>query len=71
MKIGESTILITGVSGGIGGAIAERLAGRGASLLVVDRDAGRAAAHAAALRRQGAKEAWPLVGDLGEPGTPA
>ena len=70
MKISGSTILITGASGGIGGAIARQLAQRGASLILVNRDGDKLEAFAAELRATGAK-ITPLVGDLAVPGEPA
>lgn len=71
MKISASTILITGVSGGIGGAIATQLAKRGASLILVDRDPERVAILAFKLRGLGASGVLSLVGDLGGAGVPA
>ncbi len=70
MKISGNTILITGASGGIGGAIARQLARRGASLILVNRDAERLDAFAAELRTSGGT-ILPLVGDLAVPGEPA
>jgi short-subunit dehydrogenase len=70
MKISGSTILITGASGGIGGAIARELAQRGASLILVNRDRDRLQAFAAELRASGS-QVTPLVGDLARPGEPA
>jgi short-subunit dehydrogenase len=70
MKISGSTILITGASGGIGGAIARQLAERGASLILVNRDGEKLEALAAQLRATGGK-VTPLVGDLAQPGEPA
>lgn len=70
MKISGSTILITGASGGIGGAIARQLSERGASLVLVNRDGEKLEALAAQLRATGAK-VTPLVGDLAQPGEPA
>jgi short-subunit dehydrogenase len=70
MKISGSTILITGASGGIGGAIARQLAERGATLILVNRDGEKLAAFAAELRASGSK-ILPLAGDLSAPGEPA
>lgn len=70
MKISGSTILITGASGGIGGAIARQLAQRGASLILVNRDSARLAIFADELRTSGGK-VLPLVADLAMPGEPA
>ncbi|WP_417066873.1 SDR family oxidoreductase [Niveibacterium terrae] len=70
MNISTSTILITGTSGGIGGAIARQLAPRGASLIIVDRDAVRGAQMATELRKAGAK-ALVLNGELCEADVPA
>lgn len=70
MKISGSTILITGASGGIGGAIARQLAQRGASLILVNRDGDKLEAFAAELRAAGGKITT-LVGDLATPGEPA
>ena len=70
MKISGSTILITGASGGIGGAIARQLAQRGATLILVNRDGDKLAAFAAELEAAGGK-LIPLAGDLAQPGEPA
>ena len=70
MKISGSTILITGASGGIGGAIARELARRGASLILVNRDAAKLEAFAAELRASGS-QVLTLVGDIAQPGVPA
>lgn len=70
MKIPGSTILITGASGGIGGAIARQLAQRGATLILINRDSDKLAAFAAELRASGGK-VIPLAGDLATPGEPA
>jgi short-subunit dehydrogenase len=70
MKISGSTILITGASGGIGGAIARQLAQRGATLILVNRDGDKLEAFANELRAAGGK-VIPLVGDLATPGEPA
>lgn len=70
MKISGSTILITGASGGIGGAIARQLARRGASLVLINRDSKKLEAFAAELRASGGTITT-LVGDLATPGEPA
>jgi glucose 1-dehydrogenase len=46
--------IVTGAAGGIGGAIAAELAGAGAAVALLDRDADGAQARAAALRAAGA-----------------
>jgi short-subunit dehydrogenase len=69
MKISASKILITGASGGIGGAIARRLADKGASLILVDRDGSRCEALATELRATGAT-VLVLAGDLTLPAVP-
>ena len=70
MNISGSTILITGASGGIGGAIARQLAQRGATLILANRDIVRLEAFAAELRASGGT-VLPLVADLAMPGEPA
>jgi len=55
MNISGSTVLITGASGGIGGAIARELAWRGASLILVNRDGDRLERLATELRGSGGK----------------
>jgi short-subunit dehydrogenase len=70
MKISGSTILITGASGGIGGAIARQLAQRGATLILVNRDSKKLEDFATGLRASGGK-VMTLVGDLALPGEPA
>jgi short-subunit dehydrogenase len=70
MNISGSTVLITGASGGIGGAIARELAWRGASLILVNRDGAKLKAFADELREPG-RQVTPLVGDLALPGEPA
>jgi short-subunit dehydrogenase len=70
MKISGSTIMVTGASGGIGGAIARQLAQRGASLILANRDMEKLETFATELRASGGK-VLPLVGDLATPGEPA
>jgi short-subunit dehydrogenase len=69
MKISDASVMLTGASGGIGGAIARQLARQGATLLLVDRNAARAEVLAEELRQSGAK-VTPLIGDLTLAGTP-
>ncbi|MBS1161945.1 MAG: short-chain dehydrogenase [Proteobacteria bacterium] len=69
MKIAASTILITGAGGGIGGALAEQLASKGAALVLVDRNAERGERLASQLRAKGARTRL-LVGDLTQPTVP-
>lgn len=61
--------LIAGASGGIGAAIARDLARRGASLVLVSREAVKAHALADELARAG-NPVLPLVSDLAKPGNP-
>ena len=70
MNLSGSTVLITGASGGIGGAIARELAWRGASLILVNRDGDRLARLATELRGSGGT-VLTLAGDIAEPGMPA
>jgi short-subunit dehydrogenase len=69
MNISGSTVLITGASGGIGGAIARELAWRGASLILVNRDGDKLERLATELRGSGGK-VLTLVGDISQPGMP-
>jgi NAD(P)-dependent dehydrogenase (short-subunit alcohol dehydrogenase family) len=66
-----SRVLVTGASKGIGGAICERLAGEGASLVVSARDASALDHLADGLaQRHGAKVEC-LPADLADPGSPS
>jgi short-subunit dehydrogenase len=53
MNLHGSTVLITGASGGIGGALAAELARRGANILLSGRDRTRLAALCVRLRQEG------------------
>jgi len=70
MKLTNRTVLITGASGGIGGAIARQLVTRGASLILVNRQREKLEALASELRAAGG-EVLTLVGDLSVAGQPA
>jgi short-subunit dehydrogenase len=70
MNISGSNVLITGASGGIGGAIARQLARRGASLILVSRDDDKLQALATELRATGTR-ALAIACDLAQPGQPA
>jgi 3-oxoacyl-[acyl-carrier protein] reductase len=61
MRLAERTALVTGAAGGIGYAIAARLASEGATVLVNDRDAGACARAASELGGIAA------VGDVTDP----
>jgi len=61
--------VVTGAAGGLGRALAQRLAADGMSLLLADRDEG-VVAVAEELRRDGAS-ATSLTADLASPGAPA
>ena len=70
MKLANRTVLITGASGGIGGAIARQLVTRGASLILVNRQREKLEALAGELRAAGG-EVLTLVGDLSVAGQAA
>jgi short-subunit dehydrogenase len=65
MELAGRTALLTGATGGLGRAIAEALAGRGATLLLSSRKAAELEALAARLPGQGHRA---LPADLAEPG---
>jgi len=65
MARNESTVLVTGASGGIGLELARCFARGGHRLVVTARDAPRLGAVAEELVRLGAPAAEPLAGDLG------
>lgn len=69
MKLSDSHIMITGATGGIGRAIAQQLAQRGASLIPIGRDAIKLAKLEAELKSLGAS-VTPLAGDLLQAGMP-
>jgi NAD(P)-dependent dehydrogenase (short-subunit alcohol dehydrogenase family) len=62
--IDQTTILITGATDGLGRALAERLAGEGATLLLHGRDPGRLDEITAACERAGATRVQGLRADL-------
>lgn len=68
MKIAGSTVLLTGASGGIGGAVATEFARRGASLVLVGRDAAKLDSLALRVREAGGS-AHPIVADITSPGS--
>lgn len=70
MKLTNRTVLITGASGGIGGAIARQLVTRGASLILVNRQREKLETLAGELRAAGG-EVLTLVGDLSVAGQAA
>ena len=70
MKLAGSTVLLTGASGGIGGAVARELARRDASLILVGRDAGKLDALALGLDGAGRKPLL-LAADIATPGAAA
>jgi short-subunit dehydrogenase len=65
MNLGGRSVLLTGATGGIGGAIARALAARGASVIVTGRRTEPLEALAAELRGRA------IAADLSEPGAPA
>lgn len=65
LGINGRTALVLGASGGLGGAIAVRLAEEGADVAVAGRSADALTATAARIERAGAR-ALPLVWDLGD-----
>lgn len=69
MNISGSNIMLTGATGGIGHAIAQQLAQRGAHLIPIGRDINKLAVLEAELKRLGAL-VTPLAGDLVEGGIP-
>jgi short-subunit dehydrogenase len=64
MNLGGRTVLLTGASGGIGGAVARALTVRGATVVLTGRRAGELDALAGELRGRA------IVADLLEPGAP-
>jgi short-subunit dehydrogenase len=66
MKITGANVLLTGASGGIGGAIAHELARRGAELMLVGRDGAKLERLVMALREHGVR-ATALIADIGAP----
>lgn len=68
--IAAKKIMLTGATGGIGRAVAQELAQRGAMLIPVGRDQARLAELADELKQRGAT-VMPLHGDLAEESTPA
>jgi len=70
LELAGLRVLVTGSSGGVGAAIAERLALEGCRVIVHGRREGPAAEQAESIRRAGG-QAEVLLGDLavsGEPG---
>ncbi len=65
MRFSDKVVLVTGAAGGIGLAAALRFAAEGASLVLVDRDAGALPAASAAVRERGHGDALEAVCDVG------
>lgn len=63
MEIADKTVLITGASGGIGAAVARRLASHGMAVALAGRNSDRLAAVAESCRSHGAA-ADVFVGDI-------
>ncbi len=63
MRYADKVVLITGAGRGIGRATALRLAGEGASLAILDRDAAAAEEAAGAVREAG-RAALALAADI-------
>jgi short-subunit dehydrogenase len=66
MKLHDTRVLLTGAAGGIGSALAERLAARGAALALVARTPDALAPVLDGLHDAGAR-AWPISADLLDP----
>ena len=54
----DRAVIVTGAAGGIGMAIAVRLASEGARVVMADRNPGKAQAGVAAIRAAGAPDVW-------------
>lgn len=70
MKIEGSTVMVTGASGGIGGAIARQLAEQGANLVLIGRNASRLEGVQTEFQSLGVRVVV-LSADLAKPGAPA